>query len=726
MNKKIITSVGISLLCFGLNAQDNGKNVKIPCNTYEVMESAFNVDPNLKAKYNLIQSQMDLEYKQAIENISNARVAATVYTVPVVFHILHQNGPENIPDADVYAAMNQINKDYGKLGSDISAINPTFAPLYVDAEIRFVLAKKDPNGNCTNGIIRHYDANTNWSQLSTAGYAYSGTGTGRWPVNKYLNIYIVKCISGPSTTCPPTGAFVVGYTYLPGSSPGTSADAIVYKYDYLSTGTEARALSHEIGHWLNLQHTFGSTNNPEVACGTDGVGDTPDTKGYFAVNQCPSHGLGSFTGCSPTENDENFMDYGSCPKMFTQGQVTRMRTALTSATAGRNNLWSATNLLATGITSTYTCAPVADLKSNKTIICAGNSITHTSLAQYGTSGSISWSFQGGTPATSTATAPVVVYNTPGTYSVSLTATNPYGTNTMTKTSYITVVNGTGGYTAPYTHDFDVLFGVPSDMPVTNGNSGSASWQQNASYGAIGTPKSIYLNNSSYTSTGGHIDYIETPIYDFHNTTNVSMSFYYAYAKKISTQADTFKLQISTDCGGTWQNILGAPSANVMASNSAGTTSTPLNPSTAQWHQHIISSSLFSATTPNPNLKPSVKFRFWFKSDVTAGSSNNLYIDQINLSGTVGLNELENQIQLQMFPNPTNSSATVNFTIYNNEKVKINIVDLVGRLVEESDKISITENNASYTINKNGNLSKGVYFVNLYINDSVITKKLIIE
>lgn len=725
MNKIIITA-GLSLVLNGITAQISDKNFKIPCNTYEVMEEAFKVDANLRAKYNLVQSEMDLEYKHAIENMSVSKVAAPVYTVPVVFHILHQNGAENVSDADINIALAQVNKDFSKLGADVGSINAAFSALYVDAEIRFVLAKKDPNGNCTNGIIRHLDANTNWSQTNTAAYAYSGTGAGRWPVNKYLNIYIVKCIYGISSTCPPapgTG-IIVGYTYLPGSSPGTSADAIVYRYDYLSTGTEARSLSHEIGHWFNLQHTWGSTNNPGVACGDDAVGDTPQTEGYGST--CPGGNAGPFTGCTATENIENFMDYSTCPRMFTQGQVTRMRSALTSATAGRNNLWSTTNLTSTGISSSYTCTPIADLKSNRTTICAGNSVTYTSLAQFGTSGSISWTFQGGTPATSTATAPVVVYNTPGTYSVSLTATNSFGTNTMNKISYIKVVNGAGGYTAPYTHDFDVLSAMPSDMPVTNGNAGSVTWVQNATNGAIGTPKSVYLNNAAFSGTGGHIDYFETPIYDFHNTTNLSMSFYYAYAKKTSAQADTFKLQISTDCGGTWQNVLGSPSTNVMATNSAGTTATALNPSATQWRQQIISSSLLNATTPNPNLKPSVKFRFWFKSDIAAGSSNNLFIDQINLSGTVGLNELENQIQLQMFPNPTNSSATVNFTIYNNEKVKINIVDLVGRLVEESDKISITENNASYTINKNGNLSKGVYFVNLYINDSVITKKLIIE
>ena len=100
----------------------------------------------------------------------------------------------------------------------------------------------------------------------------------------------------------------------------------------------------------------------------------------------------------------------------------------------------------------------------------------------------------------------------------------------------------------------------------------------------------------------------------------------------------------------------------MATNTGGTTSTPFVPSSTQWKQATISSALLSAL----NNKPSVKFRFYFRSDATAGSSNNIYIDEINLSGSVGINELENALGLNIYPNPTNSSSMVDFTITGNE------------------------------------------------------------
>src|SRR3989338_8856778 len=94
-------------------------------------------------------------------------------------------------------------------------------------------------------------------------------------------------------------------------------------------------------HWFNLSHTWGDTNDPGVSCGTDNVADTPTTRGVTACNLNENF-------CGVRANVENYMDYSYCSKMFTAGQVTRMRTALTSSTAGRNNLSTNANLVATG------------------------------------------------------------------------------------------------------------------------------------------------------------------------------------------------------------------------------------------------------------------------------------------------------------------------------------------------------------------------------------------
>lgn len=721
MKKQLLTVFGATVLCLNSFAQQRDPNL-IPCATYDAMEEVFKNNPDAKSRYNLVQSQLDLEYQEAIANISAQKTAATVYTVPVVFHVM---GPQVISDQTFIDLITYINDDYAKTGSDVATINPTFSSSYVDSEIRFALAQRDPTGKCTNGIIRHNSDNITWNQSSPA-YNYSGNGTNRWPTNQYLNVYIVDCISGPSNPCPPTGSYIGGYTYLPGTW-GTNAkeDAIVMLKSQLAQSNphDSRTLSHEMGHWLNLKHTFGNSNSPGTGtCGSaslnDGVSDTPETKGYFST--CPS----TFSGdCTSLPNIENIMDYSSCPKMFTQGQVTRMRSAITSATSGRSNLWTAANYSATGLAGGYTCTPVADLKANKLKNCVGSVISYSSTSQVGTSGGVVWTFEGGTPATSTSTSQNVTYATPGTYSVSITATNTSGTNTMNKVSYITITNGTGGITAPNAHDIETT-GVPSNITVVNNNGASVAWGQNTATGANSTSKSMYLNNASTSGTAGHIDWFETPFYNFSNTTNISLSYYYAYAKKVAAQVDSFKVQYSLDCGGTWTNVVGIPSISTMATNSGGTTSTAFVPSAAQWKQTNIVSALLS----NLNNKPSVKFRFYFRNDMTLTSSNNIYIDQININGTVtvGITELENNIGLLIYPNPTNASATVDFNVNTNDKVKISVIDLLGKVLEENQNLDASSNKVNYVINKNGQLAQGIYIVNIDVNGQRLSKKLIIE
>jgi hypothetical protein len=137
-----------------------------------------------------------------------------------------------------------------------------------------------------------------------------------------------------------------------------------------------RSLSHEVGHWLNLPHTWGSTNNPGLAsnCGTDdGIGDTPNTIGVanFTCNTAQNT-------CGQIDNVQNYMDYASCHLMFTEGQKDAMHVALQSSPGGRDNLSTQANLLATGTESGHVlapCAPKADFAIEKNYICVGNTLT---------------------------------------------------------------------------------------------------------------------------------------------------------------------------------------------------------------------------------------------------------------------------------------------------------------------------------------------------------------
>jgi PKD repeat protein len=668
----------------------------------------FEKHPELKIKYDAIQAQK-LQDLNSLNSSNKTIVSTPSYTIPVVFHVLHLGGVENISDAQIIDQVAILNRDYQKKNADTAVIASTFTSNIANVGFAFELASIDPDGNCTNGIVRHYTYKTNWDANNLDEFVFS------WPTDKYLNIYIVKTININATA----------YTFLPGIGIPPNADVIVTMHNMVgSMGTatlaNSRVLTHEVAHWFDIQHIWGVSNAPGVACGDDLINDTPITKGFIACNTSATN------VCDPLifENVQNYMDYSPCKIMFTNGQAARMINTINSTVNNRNNISSPSNLILTGVTGNNTCGTLADFYTTKVNNCAGNTFMFTSLSQFGTSGgTLQWNFPGGTPSTSTNSVEIVSYTTPGNYSVSLTATGTNGTDIETKNSYINVFNGLGGLTVPFSYDFEGPT-LPPNLRVINDELDTVIWKQNSSLGANGTSKCIYLNNFPDSTNYGNRDYFETPYFDFTGTTGLNFSYYYAYAKRYTTQADSFKVQYSLDCGGSWSNLTGIPSLNTMAANSGGTLTTSFVPNAAQWKLVNLPSGLLNIL----NNKPSVKFRFFFKSDYYVNGSNNIYIDQINLTGNIStsISEIEKAIQFSIFPNPTNTSAFVEFIPLANSLVDVSVFDVTGRLVENTSANCVAGIRNKIKINTSAQLSSGIYFVALNMDNKKITKKIIIE
>mgnify|MGYP003344678078 CR=1 FL=1 len=178
-----------------------------------------------------------------------------------------------------------------------------------------------------------------------------------WPSNKYLNIWVVRSIENTNGGA----GVVIGFALFPGGAAAT--DGVVLRYDYTgeigaaaTTAGAGRTATHEVGHWLNLHHIWG-----DATCGNDFVNDTP-TQEMANMSICPTFPhVSNCTGSAPNgDMFTNYMDYtnGPCQNMFSIGQAARMNAALSSATSGRNNLWTTANLIATGTNGT-TGAPTS-------------------------------------------------------------------------------------------------------------------------------------------------------------------------------------------------------------------------------------------------------------------------------------------------------------------------------------------------------------------------------
>lgn len=267
----------------------------------------------------------------ALINLDNSRVVIPptilkdeVITIPVVIHLLYNNATENISDAQILSQLDALNKDFRRLNSDTINTPKAFAAVAADAKITFCLAKRDPNGRRTTGIIRKYTSVQNWLADDEMKYAAQG-GDNAWDCKKYLNIWVCNLFGR-----------TLGYSSLPGSQP--DKDGLVVKYNVFGTiGTvgypfnKGRTVTHEVGHWLGLIHVWG-----DKACGDDGVEDTPPQQSYN--NGCPSFPHKS--ACSINSNGDMFMNFmdltdDGCMNMFSIGQKNKMRSLF--ATGGVRN-----------------------------------------------------------------------------------------------------------------------------------------------------------------------------------------------------------------------------------------------------------------------------------------------------------------------------------------------------------------------------------------------------
>lgn len=706
--KKLLVVLSV---CFvvSVSAQNNKH-----CITDEVMNEWLDKNPLLKAAFLAGQQQAKTQDSIAFLNgykNSNAKLSAvTNYTIPVVFHVIHNGGPENISDAQIYDAINVINRDYQKLNADTSLVVPQFQNLIGNIKFEFRLATKDPSGNCTTGITRHNDSRTNWMKL-LSDYAYT------WPPNMYLNIYVVKTIAGGTAAA---------YTFLPGTAPATAEDCVVSLYDYVgsigaSNVTNSRTLTHEIGHWFNLPHVWGGTNQPGVACGDDGVADTPITKGY---SSCPSSTASAMICNSGiVENYQNYMDYSYCSRMFTIGQSARMNNAIISSTAGRNNLSTPSNLNLTGVTNSIApCAPIADCHTyagsnvNLYQVCAGQSLTFIDDSYNGTITTRSWTATGGAViAAPTSATTSITFPSAGTQSVTLFVSNASGSSTITKT--VAVMNSVANYTNSYQESFEPA-GLPANWAIIN-QTGGVTWQQYFGAAATGNG-SYYMYNA--INPNNAVDILETPSYDFLNNPGAIFTFKYAYAKYSSTNADVFKVQASSNCGGTWQDIY-APTNAILASGSGGTTSSMFYPTPAEYKLYTLTNHPAFASY---KFMPNVKIRFYFMEDPSAGFGNNFFLDDINFNSPLGVNALTQSIGFNVFPNPTAEAAAIVFNLSDEAKIKYWLSDISGRTVEAEKTMILGNGSHTVRINESKKLEAGIYLVNFELNGQRMSRKLVVE
>jgi PKD repeat protein len=643
----------------------------------------------------------DTEHRiqMAVQDIkSGSRSMDSVKVVPIVVHVIHNGGSENISEAQVQSQIQVLNEDYGKMpGTNGDGSG-------VDTEVRFFLANLDPDGRCTNGIVRVKSPLTNHQTYQRALLKELSF----WDNTRYLNIYIVKSINGG----------VGGYSSFPDGPPGE--DGVVVRHNIFgTTGTagnsQGRTASHELGHWFGLYHTFNNACGDDVCTTGDFVCDTPPAlePNFSCTTKNTCH------NDVPDLNDlkENYMDYtpGTCKNMFTEGQKMRMQATLNDI---RTEIWPDENLLATGYDSVYTppavCPVAADFVTLTPDICFGNSVSFMDKSLNGVT-EWQWYFPGGNPAVSNEPNPAVAYDSIGVYDVTLFVSDGVTTDSLTLEAYISAgAPGTGEVLA-YAEDFDAGLYPPTGITINNPD-GEITWELDSLASTSGK-FSIRINNLINTNYGT-VDEIILPNLDFTSVSPDStlyMSFNWAYAKSDPSFSDELLVLLSTDCGTNFTQVF-YRTGNAMATGPTQTT--PFIPDSTQWKSAFINLDDYKDET-------FVQVKI---VNVTDGG-NNLYLDDLyigNGSELVASGEIFTEGEsLKIYPNPASGQINLGLQLQTPENISVQLFNAQGVLLQEIPKQMYPAGYQHLTLPATG-LSGGVCFVVLEAGGHRKAVKVVIQ
>ncbi|MFN8286353.1 MAG: M43 family zinc metalloprotease [Chitinophagales bacterium] len=687
------------------------------CGTMERLQKQIAANPAMQADYNNF-----LNFLQQSNAQNNRAVNEDIIYIPVVFHIIHNGDAEgtgeNISDAQVLSQIDALNRDYNGLDPDVVNVPSAFASLVATPHFHFCLAKFDPNGNPTTGILREQFSFATWNTDSLIdNYLKPAT---IWDHTRYLNIW--SCRFGGTLT----SDGVLAYSSFPGFG-SANQDGIVSRYNCIGTtgsilqGYESgKTITHEAGHFFGLLHPWGSNGGCTTGWGgSDFVNDTPlQDQANFG---CPTFPHVSCNASAPNgDMFMNYMDYtdDACRNMFSAGQVSNI---LNTINGTRQSLKNAT-------TQCFYNLDLALVKIQLPVdtICSLNFKPLIRIKNEGLTAITSFKVYFKIDA-----EPIQIYNWSGNinsqeeiqlllpqlgtidgdHSLSVTIGNMNGLsaddNSLNDDGSVNFYAYDGGTSAalPLSEGFEGNF-PQTNWTLLNSNN-DATWDQ-AYYGAYGLSNtSAAIDNFSYASNPNkRKDALITDAYDLSSATYPELKFDVAYARRDATRSDSLNVYYSLDCGSNWTKVWNQWGSELATAADA---TVKFIPQATEWK--TVNVSIPAAAGQS---KVSLKFE-----NVT-GWGNVLYLDNINLDNNAALaiNEVA-KVKVQLLPNPAKDNVTLQLPA-NHNFTKLVIYNALGEAVMQTN---ISSNRLNINL---AQLSTGLYFIHLQGNNAQQTERLLIS
>ncbi len=713
-NTKHLLLLLSAILLYDLaTAQTNGW-----CSTMEHTFRQLQSNPQFAQQYEGMKTFLYQANQSNAQRATDAN-AQTIY-IPVVFHIVHNGDAlgtgENISDAQIMSQLTAMNLHYTAQDANLVNVPAAFAPLIGNCNIQFCLAKFDPDGNPTTGIIRHQLSTATWNDETTIDNTLKPSTI--WDHTKYMNIWSVRM----GGTLISDG--VLAYSSLPFFGAANS-DGIVARFNTIGTTGSlltghnlGKTITHEAGHWLGLLHTWGTDAN----CGDAGdyVDDTPDQADLNFG--CPAF---PHISCNNGPNGDmfmNYMDYAddACSYMFSAGQSNNIHSVLSqfrpdiltaSSSCFLNLDVAVLNISFPKDTiCSFTFRPVVTIKNE------GTTTLTSGKFYYQVDGDVvqiyNWNGSLPTQGEVQITLPVQLVFIEDVHTLDITFGNANGqasdnfSGNDSKSITFYAYNGVAGSAVPFTETFEATFPA-ANWSIYNPNN-DVTWEKSNSYGGYGSSSgSVVIDNTAYgANPNKKKDALITDAYDFSSIAYPELKFDVAYAQYSASRADSLKVYYSLDCGSNWIKIWNQKGS---ALATAPDQTTLFTPTSTEWK---------TVTVPVVNL--SLQNKVSFKFENVTGWGNAMYIDNINVQNNTSLtvNEIE-KADVKIFPNPANNLVAVRLPA-NHPFEQIQLINSMGELVYETN---ITDNAIIIPVNQFAN---GLYLLHLKGEKSSQTEKLLIS
>jgi len=324
------------------------------------------------------------------------------------------------------------------------------------------------------------------------------------------------------------------------------------------------------------------------------------------------------------------------------------------------------------------------------------------------SASWQWTFPGGTPSTSTLEDPVVVYSQPGTYDVSLTVTDAFGSSSQSYTDFIHYTDSVSLITNTnnFAQDFE-----NSNFPPTAWEleSPSFSWLSTVvDFGIDCLPTTTAYVNHYWFQSDDEAYLISNKV-SLGNGVSAQnwLTYDYAYSGYASGYDDGLRIDISTDCGSTWDSIYGAIGPDLQT---VPYEAFAWSPTCGSWASDSINLSNWGLNGDT------IMVRFVAINDY----GNHFYLDNVNINGQniiIGLDDEIKEFNTSIYPNPTKELFNIRTDA---NELEVEISNLMGEII-----VTTTIRNGLQKINL-ANQAKGIYLVKLRNGHNTEQRKIIVQ